>query len=223
MTTATDTSKPSHKTETTIMKHTKKLFAMLMMACLAMVAVALVNAPATAYAGDKGTIAGKLTGKKKYLKQAVVYLEGVTTKAPSKAVKYDQKNQKFRPHVIAVVKGTTVAFLNSDATGHNVYSPDHEKYDLGTWKKGETRDYKFKKLGAYTQLCKLHPSMLGYIVSVPNKYFAKTDKSGKFKIKNVPPGKYTLKVWQAKGKGASVKVTVKAGATAKVKVKMKKN
>ena len=67
------------------------------------------------------------------------------------------------PHVLPVVAGTTVKFLNSDPTPHNVFSPDNEKYNLGTWPQGQTKDYVFNKCTkfpcVYTQLCRVHPEM----------------------------------------------------------------
>lgn len=178
----------------------------------------------TAWAGAAGSISGKVDAKKKYRKNTVVYLDKVPGKhaAPKKAVRMDQKGQKFRPKVLPVVAGSTVEFVNSDNTGHNVFSPDNEKYDLGTWGKGEHRSRKFAKQGVYTQLCKMHPSMIGYIVVLQNPYFAVTKKDGSFEIANVPPGTYTLKVWNERKKAKAVKVTVKAGETAEATIKIGK-
>jgi plastocyanin len=183
-----------------------------------------VASAGNAWAGAAGTIAGKVDAKKKYRKNTVVYIEKVagTHKAPSKSVRMDQKGQKFRPFVLPVVTGSTVKFLNSDNTGHNVFSPDGEKYDLGSWNKGESREYSFKKEGVYTQLCKMHPSMIGYIVVLQNPYYAVTKKSGEFEIKNVPPGDYTVKVWNERKKAKPVKVTVKAGETTELNPKIGK-
>ena len=52
----------------------------------------------------------------------------------------DQRAMQFIPHVLPVVAGTTVKFLNSDPSPHNVFSPDYEKYDLGTWQQGQTKE-----------------------------------------------------------------------------------
>jgi plastocyanin len=179
------------------------------------------TAPAAA-GGGSGTITGKLTGKKKYRKHAVVYLDGITTDPPSTPVPLDQKGQKFIPHVLPIVRGTTVKFLNNDATGHNVFSPDHEKYDLGTFEQSETREYTFKQLGTYTQLCKLHPSMLAYIVSLPNRYFVSADDKGNFAIEGVPAGSYDLKVWLRRGQADPTKVVVKGGESSTVEIPLKK-
>ncbi len=136
---------------------------------------------------------------------------------PSRDQRMDQKKMTFVPHVLPVVVGTTVSFTNSDAVGHNVYSPDNETYNLGTWPKGESRPYTFKKTGVYTQLCSIHPEMQAFIIVLQNPFFAVTKAGGHFTIPNVPPGEYVLKVWGEKLKKAdkerSFPVKVTTGKT----------
>jgi plastocyanin len=128
----------------------------------------------------------------------VVYIEEVPGRKftpPAKHAQVDQQDRLFVPRILPILVGTTVDFLNSDSYEHNVYSPDGERYDLGNWATGEKRNYTFKKPGVYTQLCKIHPEMIGYVVVLKTPYFAMTDKKGEFIIKNVPHGSYKLKVW----------------------------
>ncbi len=173
--------------------------------------------PAAAWAD--ATIEGKVTArKKKYLRNAVVYLEGITTPPPRRPAHMDQVNQQFTPRVLPVVRGQTVVFKNSDNTGHNVYTPDGERYDLGTWPKGQTRSYTFRRLGVYTQLCKLHPQMIAYVVVLPNRYFAVTDENGNFTIRGVPPGTYTLRVWHERRGAEPIQVQVRDGQPTRVEI-----
>jgi plastocyanin len=167
-----------------------------------------------------GEIHGKVTCKGvRDSGDAVVYvgaIAGKTFPAPAEHAKIDQKHLVFWPHVLADLVGTTVDFLNNDAVLHNVFSPDGcaEKFNLGTWPKGETRSYTFKKeCVAATLLCKVHPEMEAFVVAVPTPYFAITKKDGTFKIEGVPDGSYTLKVWHPKLKPTQKPVTV-AGSTA---------
>ena len=132
----------------------------------------------------------------------------------------DQKNLKFVPHVIVVLQGTTVDFLNSDTVGHNVFWPSvsgNKKlgHNLGTWPQGVKKSFQFSDLGAVPLLCNVHPEMSGYVVVVPTPYFAVTDKEGQYAIKGVPPGSYTLKTWSEEGKPITQTVEV-TGATAAV-------
>ena len=182
------------------------------MLLLGSLAFALVT-PAAA-----GDIHGKVVCKGlRDSSDAVVYVDAVAGKtfpAPSSHAKINQQNLVFDPHVMPVLVGTTVEFLNSDTVQHNVFSPDAcaEKFNLGTWPKGQTRSYTFKKDCVATLLCKVHPEMEAFVVAVPTPYFAVTKADGSFKIADVPDGSYTVKVWHPKLKAASKTIAV-AGAT----------
>jgi len=180
---------------------------------LATSAVLVLMLPTTAAAN--GGVSGTITAKGlRSSGDLVVSLQaaGVTVTPPAKPVELDQKTMQFLPHVLPVVVGTTVQFLNSDPVAHNVFSPEG-KYNLGTWPQGQTKDHTFTKAGVYTQLCRVHPEMEGYVVVLDTPYFAVTDKTGAFAIKDVPAGTYTLTVWSEKLKGAKQEVTVEDGKT----------
>jgi plastocyanin len=178
--------------------------------------------------GAGGTISGTVTvAGASSSADAVVYIEQVPgAQAPPKPAVMDQRKMQFLPHVLPVVSGTAVKFLNSDPTPHNVFSPDNEKYNLGTWPQGQTKDYTFDKCKTvpcvYTQLCRVHPEMEGYIVVLQNPYFAVTGKDGKYEITDVPPGTYRLGVWHEKGKAAAQAVTVDAAKPAVVNFAVKR-
>jgi plastocyanin len=158
-----------------------------------------------------------------------VYVDAIPDKkfdAPKDHVVIDQRKMAFLPHVVAVLQGTTVDFLNSDPVGHNVYWPSVSgnkklSHNLGTWPKGEKKPFQFNDLGTASLLCNVHPEMSGYVVVVPTPYFAVTDKDGNFEIKNVPAGKYTLKTWSEDGKPTTQAVDL-SGATATVDLTVKK-
>lgn len=172
-----------------------------------------------------GTIEGTLEGPARVTRDAVVYLTDTPRVTSTATATYDQKGMVFVPRVLPVVRGTTVKFLNSDTVRHNVFSPDGEKYNLGTWPQGETRDRVFDQcaepLCAYVQLCNVHPEMEGYVVVLQSPQFAKVGKDGAFRIEGVPPGTWTLAVWSPKkAKAAPLKVTVEDGKAATVAVKL---
>ena len=164
-----------------------------------------------------GTINGKVSGVSG---ESVVYVDvvqGKTFPAPTNHPLVDQKGLMFTPHITVVQQGTTVDFLNSDSVAHNVFwtSVGGNKkltHNLGTWPKGEKRSFKFDNPGAVPLLCNVHPEMAGYIVVSPTPYFATTDKSGEYKIENVPDGSYTVTAWHEGAKGQSKPVAV-AGVT----------
>lgn len=172
----------------------------------ALVAVGLAVGGGAAPVGPTGApsaVRGVVTVKGvKTSADAVVTLEapGLKLAPPAEPFEIDQKGFRFIPHVLAVQAGSTIRFLNNDPEPHNVYSPEG-RYNLGTWPTGGTKDYTFKRAGVYSQLCNLHPDMLGYVVVVDTPYFAVTDPTGAFLIRSVPPGKYKLVVWHEKKHG----------------------
>jgi plastocyanin len=174
--------------------------------------VILLGCTTAAIAGNiKGTIKAK--GAKNG-GDAVIYIDKIPSKpfpAPKDHAKIDQKNLSFKPRVLPILAGTTVDFLNSDDVLHNVFSPDQcvGKFNLGSWPKGQTKSFTFKEPGcAPTLLCNVHPEMEGFVVVVETPYFAVSDKDGSYTIKDVPAGKYTLKIWHEKLKGKDVQIDV---------------
>ncbi len=180
---------------------------------LSLVTLLAVAGPLTA--GEiHGTV--KATGLRNSA-DAVVYVDqiaGKTFPAPAEHALMDQKDIQFQPHVLPVLVGTTVDFLNSDALLHNVFTPDKcaDRFNLGSWPQGHKKSYTFKKPCNATLLCNVHPEMEGFILALPTPYFAVTDASGAYTIKGVPDGTYTVKVWHPKLKGVSQQVTV-SGST----------
>lgn len=202
--------------------------------------ITLITSATFAWAG--GTVTGtikvsgtrlKATGPKPS-NDVIVYLEKKGSKdyppPPKKHAVMDQKSLIFVPHVMAVQKGTTVDFLNSDEVLHNVFCMDDccrilepgaskTKYmDLGNWGKGEVRTYTFNLTGTAVLLCKLHPDMEAYIVVLETPYFTQVKVDGEsqtatYKISNVPAGQYVLKVWNKKCGAAPQEITVQDGQT----------
>ncbi len=183
-----------------------------------------------AYAnGDAGSIKGKISAKaKRYRKDSVVYIESAAGdfSPPEEHASMDQLGLVFIPHVLVIMKGGTVDYLNSDDVAHNVFSPDDvaDNINLGTWSKEKriVKPHTFNKLGVAVMLCNVHAEMKAYVVVLQNPYFSKTDKYGNYTIEGVPPGEYTLKVWNEKYKAKDQKVEIKSGKTLLVDFKLKR-
>lgn len=173
-------------------------------------------------ASINGTVKAK---KAKYLKDTIVYIEHVpgTFEPQKEHAVIDQKNMAFIPHVLPILQGTTVDFLNSDMVQHNVYSLDAvaDNFNLGTWLKGETRPFTFNKLGVASIRCNVHVDMLAYVLVLQNPFFARVDNKGNFSITNAPEGKYIIKLWNERFKAEDKQVEVKAGATVTIEFDMK--
>jgi plastocyanin len=160
-----------------------------------------------------GSISGKVSG---VTGTSVVYVDtipGKTFPPPEKRQVMDQKGLQFQPHLMVVQLGETVEFLNSDSVQHNVFWPSvggdkKAGHNLGTWPKGQKKEWKFDHAGVAPLLCNVHPEMSGFIVVSPTPYYAETDASGNYTIKDVPDGSYTVVAWHegAKPKSQPVKV-----------------
>jgi plastocyanin len=176
------------------------------------VVVALVAGAALPAPAQNGTITGKVEATPpKYLAETVVYVKQAPGTFAPKTEAIDQKGLAFIPHVLVITKGDTVKFLNHDNVAHNVYSPDVDAFNLGSFKQNEERAHAFTKEGAYSLLCSIHPEMLGYVFVNQNPYAAAVDAKGNFTIKDVPPGTYKLEVWNSHLKAPEKSVTVAAG------------
>ena len=181
----------------------------------AMVLVTLIVA--FCLTGWAGSINGNVSGMKG---RSVVYVDtiaGKTFLAPTEHPMMDQKGLLFLPHVMAIQQGATVDFVNSDNVQHNVFwtSIGGDKkagHNLGTWLKGEKRSFTFDKPGAVPLFCNVHPEMAAYIVVSPTPYFAETDDTGNYSLKDVPDGTYNIVVWHEGARSQTKPVTV-AGDT----------
>lgn len=160
-----------------------------------------------------GTITGQVdVTPAKLGKHVVVYLEN----APSPNAKpvvatVDQRHMAFSPFVTVVPVGGKVIFRNDDPFPHNIFSPDHEHFDLGTMPHGGARVHVFKQAGAYTLLCNIHPGMLAYVDVVPSSFYTLADQDGKYELKNVPPGTWKIGAWGPKLAPTSQSVTMNGG------------
>lgn len=196
---------------------------------LSLVVCSIVSSfPFHTFAEEKNvaSISGTVKAKKaKYLKDTIVYIEHVpgTFEPQKEHAVIDQKNMAFIPHVLPLLQGTTVDFLNSDMVQHNVYSLDDvaDHFNLGTWLKGETRPFTFNKLGIASIRCNVHVDMLAYVLVLQNPFFARVDKEGKFSIANVPEGKYIVKVWNERYKAENKQIEVKSDTTATLEFDLK--
>lgn len=132
-----------------------------------------------------------------------------SAKIPEKNPKIKQKNFSFHPNLLIVPKGTTVDFPNMDLEFHNVFSYSQAKrFDLGRYPHGESKSIKFDKPGMVKIYCEVHDWMQAVVVVAENPYYSKIDENGKFKIPDVPAGKYTLLLWDLQKERKEIKINV---------------
>ena len=153
------------------------------------------------------------------LSDVVVSLKGVTGKstgasAPPAVV--DQKGCLYTPTILAVQTGQKIIVKNSDSCIHNVHSKptadgNKESNDV-QMPGGADLTYTFTKPEPFLKFqCDVHPWMFTWVTVLDSPYFSVSDKNGKFVIKNVPPGKYTVTAAHRKLGAQTQEVEVKDG------------
>ena len=177
---------------------------------------------------NAGSITGTVKCKRvRHPEDVVVYIEKVGDNkypAPEERGTVDQLNLTYVPHVIAVQRGTTLDFPNSDMVRHNVFSPPDccKQFNLGTYDVGVVKHVTFDEVCDIPLLCNVHAEMSAFIVVLDNPYFSVTGRDGVFKIDNVPAGTYKLSAWHEKLRTIKKDVTVETGKTANVDFFLKK-
>lgn len=159
-----------------------------------------------------------VVGKDGGLRWSFVYvkkgLEGKTFPVPQAPVTIDQKGCLYSPHVAGAMEGQLVNFQNSDDLLHNVHGIPftNKEFNFGQTK-GAVNGVKLQAEVPVKIVCNVHPWMASYVCVVDHPFFAVTDAAGKFEIKGLPAGTYTLGVWHEGLRFPDQEVVVKADQT----------
>jgi plastocyanin len=155
---------------------------------------------------------------------AVVYLEGVPGPFPDTSREVHsihQRNKQFEPRQLVVLKGSTIEFPNDDRIDHNVFSLSRAlRFDLGMYRSGVSRKIIAKRAGVVDVFCNIHAEMSAKILVLETPYYAVTDARGRYTLRGVPPGHYTLRIWHARGEPQHAEVDIAAGASTEKSLKI---
>jgi plastocyanin len=156
------------------------------------------------------------------LRSAVVYLEargaapGATDAPELRKATIAMRGREFIPHVRAVLAGGSVAFPNEDPFKHNVFSNvDLGPFDLGLYRRGESRAARFARPGVYPIYCNIHSKMASFVVAVPTRWVAHPGADGRFALRDVPAGTYVLHAWHERGSAEATRALVVPAAGAR--------
>ena len=129
----------------------------------------------------------------------VIWLEplaGDPPGTPPRTFSMAHQHKTFLPHVLAVRAGSKVQFPNLDPFFHNAFSNyDGEMFDVGLHAPGTVRGVTFHRPGIVRVFCNIHPTMSAVIVVLDTPWFAVSNAKGSFRIDDIPPGTYRLKVF----------------------------
>jgi len=169
-----------------------------------------------------GSISGRVNPAPSRI--AAVWLESSALRpaAPGTA-RLEQEGYQFRTGLLVVQTGTRVEFPNRDDDYHNVFSLSKTKrFDLGRYRKDESPPaVLFDKPGVVRLFCEIHQHMRGVVLVVDSPHFTTTDENGRFELRGVPSGKYTLKAWLDEKRTWEQPVTVESGRAVKVALEEK--
>ena len=128
-----------------------------------------------------------------------------------------QQDEAFVPRVVAVTRGSTIDFPNSDPFFHNLFSLSRgNSFDLGRYPRGETRSRRFPTAGLVKVYCHIHSHMTASIMVFDHPYFRIPSADGSFAIDDVPPGTYQVSAWHERIGESVTSVRVDAGRTARI-------
>ena len=163
------------------------------------------------------TISGQVTTPDgRGVAQAVVFVETPlpsTTAAGTARMEMNQVDKTFVPAVLPVAAGTRVHFPNSDQIQHHVYSFSRTKsFELPLYRGKEAPPVLFDKPGVVKLGCNIHDWMAAIILVLPSSHFAMTDADGRYSIRDLPSGDYSLVAWheRSREKTDALTRTVKA-------------
>jgi plastocyanin len=144
---------------------------------------------------------------------------------PKDAVTIDQQGCKYHPHVLGVMVGQNIDVKNDDPTTHNIHPTpqNNREWNLTQPPGGTPVEKSFAREEIMLPVkCNIHPWMRMYINVVKNPFYAVTGPDGKYEIKGLPPGTYTIGFVQEKlgEKDQKVTVAAKANQTADQTFKM---
>ena len=110
----------------------------------------------------------------------------------------DQLGLAFSPGLLVVRVGETATFTNSETITHNVRltfsDNDSTLLDAETDPTGHV-DFLFDREGGYEVTCDHHPGMRAFVYATSAPYAEFAANNGAFRIRDVPPGSYSLSVW----------------------------
>ncbi len=135
---------------------------------------------------------------------------------PADSVTIDQRGCRYRPHVFGMRVGQKLVILNSDPTLHNIHALPKTNAEFNTAE--PIKDMKVEHVFNAKEVmvpfkCEVHGWMNAYVGVLDHPYFAVSDASGKFTLKGLPPGTYTIEAWHEKLGATTQSVTLGAKET----------
>jgi len=158
---------------------------------------------------------------------AVVYLKDVKFGKPfpaaAKKITLNQLGCRFTPYLSVMANGGEMEVINSDDVLHNIHTyeifgpANYSTFSVSQPQRGNivTKEINLHRGDSLRVHCDAHNFMLAFIFIARNPYYAIVDSDGEFLIENVPPGRYSIRVWHGVLGEKQGTVTITANGKAK--------
>jgi high-affinity iron transporter len=123
----------------------------------------------------------------------------------------NQRGLQFTPRVQAIALGQSVRFTNQDGETHNVHVVTSGFAFNQSMAPGGLQDFTPDRAGVMILACDVHSHMRGYVVVSPTPWVQVCSRQGRFRLENVPDGRYVLNVWHEMGKPLRKEIVVAGG------------
>ena len=188
-----------------------------------LLALLLVGCASAPPAFPPGVVGGTVSAREGFVPWAFVYvksgLEGRRFDVPKEPALLDQHGNEFIPRVFGLRAGQPLKILSSDSGIHNVFC---DPFNNRPFNESLMQDQSTTKVFEKPEVmilfkCNIHGHMTAYAGVLDHPYFAVTGFDGKFEIKGLPPGEYTIEAWSEFHGTRQARVTVSAEPTAAVR------
>ena len=135
---------------------------------------------------------GKLANVFIYVKSEV--LDSYKFEQTASPATLEHKGCRYVPHVLGIRVGQRLTIINRDPTYHNTYTTPRSNPE---WNQSQgpkspplKKSFDQPELISFTDI--QHPWQRAYVAVFPHPFFAVSDEDGNYRIKGLPPGRYTL-------------------------------
>ena len=153
----------------------------------------------------KNSTESVVVGSDSALQNVFVYVkDGLGDRAfpvPATAVVLDQKGCRYAPHVLGIQVGQTLEILSSDDTLHNVHAipQQNREFNMAHQLAGIKHTHVFSTKEVMIPFkCDVHKWMNAFVGVLDHPFYAVTTGNGRFELKGLPPGTYTVEAWHEK-------------------------